>query len=57
MTISTVILMVMVEMLVGGNDSGNGSGVDGIVSRNGDVDGSRDLGRDGCKGEHANGSH
>lgn len=42
--------MVMVEVVVDGN--GGGSGVDGIVSRDDDVEGSSGLGPQGGKGEH-----
>lgn len=50
-------LMVMVEMVGGGDDSGNCSGVDGGVSRDDNLGGHGDLGRDGCKGEHGDGPH
>lgn len=54
---STVTLMVTVEMVVGGNDSGDCNGVDGGVSKEDHADGYGDLGRDGWKGEHGDGSH
>lgn len=50
-----VTLMVTVEMLAGGGDGGNCSGVGGVVSRDDNMEGSGDLGRDGSKGEHADG--
>ena len=46
----TVTLVLTAEMLVGGDARGNCSGVYG-------VDGGGDVGRDGCKGEHAHGPH
>lgn len=41
-------ITVMMEVVVDGDENGNGRGVGGIGSR--DVDGSSELGRDGGKG-------
>lgn len=49
----TVTLTMTVEMVVGGDDSGNCSSVEGGLSQDDNADGRGDLGRDDWKGERA----
>lgn len=57
MTMLTVILMAMVQVVGDGDDNANCRGVDGIVSGYDDADGGSDLGREDGKGEHHDDPH